>query len=294
MNSPVQHRPAPGGSPSARLAFNGELLESSTGVYFLGNGYRVFSPLLMIFIQPDSWSPFGAGGLNAYAYCKGDPVNAADPTGHMPFLGPMRLNGGFKAPAFSPYGSRPGSPFTASAQASRYLADFIGEPATIPPVVAVGSPVGLASAPVSPSRSTAPSPQPSHLSSPSSPALASSNVRRKRLGTASYRRQIEKHKVARQEMKEHIAKAIPDMIDSRNAAGIQDLAAGNYERRTAVLQELYANLPLTEGVRNHTRRAHGRITLQTWHLTWLENNALRSDQRDMVFYRALRNYFWPA
>lgn len=67
------------------LGFNGELSEPGTGHYLLGSGYRAFSPVLMIFMQPDSWSPFGAGGLNAYAYCEGDPVNAADPTGHMPF-----------------------------------------------------------------------------------------------------------------------------------------------------------------------------------------------------------------
>jgi len=30
-----------------------------------------------------SWSPFGGGGLNAYMYCVGDPVNRADPTGHI-------------------------------------------------------------------------------------------------------------------------------------------------------------------------------------------------------------------
>ncbi|MDG9886636.1 RHS repeat-associated core domain-containing protein [Pseudomonas sp. GD04058] len=69
----------------ASLGFNGELFESWTGHYLLGKGYRGYSPLLLIFIQPDSWSPFGAGGLNAYAYCLGDPVNHCDPTGHFPW-----------------------------------------------------------------------------------------------------------------------------------------------------------------------------------------------------------------
>jgi uncharacterized protein RhaS with RHS repeats len=36
----------------------------------------------MRFNSPDSWSPFGEGGLNAYTYCLGDPVNAIDPSGH--------------------------------------------------------------------------------------------------------------------------------------------------------------------------------------------------------------------
>ncbi len=53
-----------------------------TGYYLLGNGYRAFNPVLMRFNSPDSLSPFGKGGLNAYAYCAGDPVNRVDPTGH--------------------------------------------------------------------------------------------------------------------------------------------------------------------------------------------------------------------
>jgi len=65
-------------------AFNGEWLDQVTGRYLLGSGYRAFSTLLMRFICPDSWSPFGEGGLNAYGYCQGDPVNARDPTGHAP------------------------------------------------------------------------------------------------------------------------------------------------------------------------------------------------------------------
>jgi RHS repeat-associated protein len=69
----------------SRLGFNGGLREAFHW-YFLGNGYRVYNPRLMRFHSPDSWSPFGAGGLNAYMYCLGNPVNASDPTGHMPFF----------------------------------------------------------------------------------------------------------------------------------------------------------------------------------------------------------------
>lgn len=64
------------------LGFNGEMREAFHW-YILGNGYRVFNPRLMRFHSPDSWSPFGAGGLNAYVYCGGDPRNFADPMGHM-------------------------------------------------------------------------------------------------------------------------------------------------------------------------------------------------------------------
>lgn len=56
--------------------------ERRIDVYILGNGYRPYNPTLMRFHSPDSWSPFGRGGLNAYMYCVGDPVNRVDPTGH--------------------------------------------------------------------------------------------------------------------------------------------------------------------------------------------------------------------
>lgn len=64
------------------LGFNGEVRDPVTGHYPLGNGYRAFNPVLMRFNSPDSLSPFAEGGLNAYAYCLGDPVNLSDPTGH--------------------------------------------------------------------------------------------------------------------------------------------------------------------------------------------------------------------
>ncbi|MHA6196303.1 RHS repeat domain-containing protein [Pseudomonas wadenswilerensis] len=64
------------------LGFNGEALESSD-VYLLGS-YRAYNPGLMIMHSPDTLSPFARGGLNAYAYCLGDPVNLVDPTGHLP------------------------------------------------------------------------------------------------------------------------------------------------------------------------------------------------------------------
>ncbi|GAB7528172.1 hypothetical protein PS3A_05790 [Pseudomonas sp. 3A(2025)] len=62
--------------------FNGELPDPVTGHYLLGNGYRAYNPVLMRFNSPDSLSPFGEGGLNPYVYCKADPVNRSDPSGH--------------------------------------------------------------------------------------------------------------------------------------------------------------------------------------------------------------------
>jgi RHS repeat-associated protein len=72
-------------NPAASVAFNGEFREPDTGWYLLGNGYRAYNPVLRRFHSPDSLSPFGSGGLNAYAYCVGDPINRTDPTGHFAF-----------------------------------------------------------------------------------------------------------------------------------------------------------------------------------------------------------------
>ncbi|NLU01845.1 MAG: RHS repeat-associated core domain-containing protein [Pseudomonas lundensis] len=66
------------------LGFNGELPDPVTGHYLLGNGHRAYNPVLMRFNSPDRLSPFSAGGINAYAYCKGDPVNRVDPSGRLP------------------------------------------------------------------------------------------------------------------------------------------------------------------------------------------------------------------
>lgn len=41
----------------------------------------MYSPPVCRFNSPDSLSPFGGGGVNAYAYCSGDPVNYVDPSG---------------------------------------------------------------------------------------------------------------------------------------------------------------------------------------------------------------------
>jgi RHS repeat-associated protein len=79
--TPYGHHPADSGLISL-LGYNGEHRDPITGHYLLGNGYRAFNPVLMRFNSPDSLSPFGEGGINAYAYCKGDPVNRLDPTGH--------------------------------------------------------------------------------------------------------------------------------------------------------------------------------------------------------------------
>lgn len=63
------------------IGFNGHCIEPLTERYALGHGRRVYDPVLRRFHSPDHMSPFHKGGLNAYVYCLGDPVNYDDPTG---------------------------------------------------------------------------------------------------------------------------------------------------------------------------------------------------------------------
>lgn len=77
--------------------WNGERRDPVTGTTHLGNGYRAYNPVLMRFHCPDSLSPFGAGGINPYAYCAGDPVNHADPTGHLSWNGWLSIGLGIAA-----------------------------------------------------------------------------------------------------------------------------------------------------------------------------------------------------
>ncbi|WP_225933120.1 RHS repeat-associated core domain-containing protein [Pseudomonas maumuensis] len=66
---------------SPMTGFCGQPRDPRMDRYPLGNGHRRYSPALMRFQEPDALSPFDEGGINAYMYCAGDPVNRIDPTG---------------------------------------------------------------------------------------------------------------------------------------------------------------------------------------------------------------------
>lgn len=81
--SPYGYQVGRGGRVTGLLGFNGERADPVTGHYLLGQGYRAYNPVLMRFNSPDNLSPFGKGGMSSYSFCEGDPVNNADPDGHM-------------------------------------------------------------------------------------------------------------------------------------------------------------------------------------------------------------------
>jgi len=61
--------------------YDGETSDPATQWLWLGNA-RMYSPVLARFMVPDTFAPFDGGGINAYARI--DPVNATDPSGHVP------------------------------------------------------------------------------------------------------------------------------------------------------------------------------------------------------------------
>ncbi|WP_225933236.1 RHS repeat-associated core domain-containing protein [Pseudomonas peradeniyensis] len=69
---------------SMHLGYDGYPRTPLIGHYLLGNGHRAFIASLMRFVSPDRLSPFGKGGINAYAYCRNDPVNYRDDSGRIP------------------------------------------------------------------------------------------------------------------------------------------------------------------------------------------------------------------
>ncbi|MFJ8433848.1 RHS repeat-associated core domain-containing protein [Kitasatospora sp. NPDC094019] len=77
------HGQRPPGATGSLLGFTGQPCDPVTGAHHLGNGTRAYNPAILRFNTPDTLSPFGAGGVNPYLYCEGDPVNRIDPSGHL-------------------------------------------------------------------------------------------------------------------------------------------------------------------------------------------------------------------
>lgn len=118
--SPYGHRTTGGGILSL-LGFNGERPDPVTGHYLLGNGYRAFNPSLMRFNSPDRFSPFGIGGLNAYVYCLGDPINGSDPNGTTGIFKIFRRFWGGKAPLRTPPRPAASAPPSSGSEVTRRI-----------------------------------------------------------------------------------------------------------------------------------------------------------------------------
>ena len=74
-------QPSPSSSKESGFGFNGERTDGKTGYQFLGKGYRAYNPALGRFMQYDSFSPFGKGGINGYTFAENNPIMKFDPSG---------------------------------------------------------------------------------------------------------------------------------------------------------------------------------------------------------------------
>ncbi|TPG65712.1 RHS repeat-associated core domain-containing protein [Pseudomonas arsenicoxydans] len=64
------------------IGFKGYYIDSATGCYILGDGFRFYDPVMRQFWSVDSISPFGGAGPNRYHYCGMDPINRSDHSGN--------------------------------------------------------------------------------------------------------------------------------------------------------------------------------------------------------------------
>lgn len=123
------------------LGLHGQPYDARAGGYLLGNGKRLYDPVLMRFLSPDPMSPFDGGGINGYAYCLGDPINRVDPTGYLSWQSILGIVVGAVAIAVAVASLGSGVAISAGlAQASAGLAAFATVPsATLSGVLAVGA-----------------------------------------------------------------------------------------------------------------------------------------------------------
>ncbi len=71
------------GAKRTEWGYTGQKRDSLTGLYYYNARY--YDPTMGRFITPDTivQDPYDPQYLNRYAYCRNNPVNLVDPTGHI-------------------------------------------------------------------------------------------------------------------------------------------------------------------------------------------------------------------
>ena len=71
------------GSKTSSWRYTGQRQDDSTGLYYYNARY--YDPTIGRFLTPDTivQSPYDPQFLNRYAYCRNNPINLVDPTGHV-------------------------------------------------------------------------------------------------------------------------------------------------------------------------------------------------------------------
>ncbi|MFD2644027.1 RHS repeat-associated core domain-containing protein [Pseudomonas japonica] len=279
-HGPYGHRPEHPGL--AGSGFNGQWREPETGWYLLGNGYRAYNPVLMRFHQPDSWSPFGGGGLNPYVYCLGDPINHRDPTAHMAWFGALGLEalGGMAARA--PVGAAEGG--SAEASPWSWISIILGV-AAVGAIAGVGaglkdklkglSPRRPQSPPLDVRRETvisfAPRVSQQQVPSTSSAPHRTSTMVQGRAAWTKERQGADFPKIAA-------------AIDARNVTDFKALYS-RYGNKGEARKMLRERLPSTPYYR---KEAELRVPIKKKDLEWLAANA---DPTDRDFVRGIKDAF---
>ncbi|MFT0867646.1 RHS repeat-associated core domain-containing protein [Pseudomonas sp. CAM1A] len=239
------HDPVDNGKVSL-LGFTGEP-RTNQGYYLLGRGYRCYNSTLMRFNSPDSYSPFGSGGLNAYIFCEGDPINYTDPTGHMRRSSSTSSLPSYDAPPSFSVATRPRNPIPSASsvfeQPPGYYAPYAPPQNPYDPSAPAYDQYEPSAPPITNDISLAPS----TVTAPTTqrPSLSMKQLKKEQ----SYKKTIDKNTAKQKELKKNIRK-------TQNYINHHTL--GSYESRNGTRQ-LNDLIQQHEQLSESTRILHQKI-----------------------------------